>query len=214
MKAIEVHFYETPSRDNSGCPFSLGIMNMTRREAELVRSYAQTLRGQLERDSQSLPAPTAMSWPTLSAGKPARENDDAADAFRYLDVTANSATRIVRDNTYSAELRFDREQYERVERAMREKIEKEAQRAMMLGNEEMIDQKREWFTGDWDVRPKPRKYICDNGHQSNTMTNICQACAGEVALKPNPAYVAPLVPSTKPKNRFSELELPDEPKAE
>jgi hypothetical protein len=43
MKSIETHTYETPLNDNRDCPFSVGIMNLTREEARAIAGYVSQL---------------------------------------------------------------------------------------------------------------------------------------------------------------------------
>jgi hypothetical protein len=44
MKRVEVHEYQTPTRDNPDCAWSLGIMNLTKREAEIIAKFAYEVR--------------------------------------------------------------------------------------------------------------------------------------------------------------------------
>jgi hypothetical protein len=44
MKRVEVHKYNTPTADNRDCPWSLGILNLTEAEADLVAQFARGIR--------------------------------------------------------------------------------------------------------------------------------------------------------------------------
>jgi hypothetical protein len=43
MKKIETYTYETPTADNKDCPFSVGVLNLTREEARSVAGFASQL---------------------------------------------------------------------------------------------------------------------------------------------------------------------------
>jgi hypothetical protein len=39
MPSIETHEYRTPTATNRDCPYSLGVMNLTREEANLIAAF-------------------------------------------------------------------------------------------------------------------------------------------------------------------------------
>jgi hypothetical protein len=44
MKSVEVHKYQTPTMDNADCQWSVGIMNLTQREADVIATFARGIR--------------------------------------------------------------------------------------------------------------------------------------------------------------------------
>jgi hypothetical protein len=44
LPSVEVHLYQTPTAKNRECPFSVGVLNLTREEADLIASFARAVR--------------------------------------------------------------------------------------------------------------------------------------------------------------------------
>ena len=70
MKRIEVHKYRTPTRNNPDCEWSLGIMNLTKAEARMIATFANSVR--------DLPRPTGTTLLTFRCrnGHPLMWPDD------------------------------------------------------------------------------------------------------------------------------------------
>lgn len=44
MKRVECHKYRTPTQDNPDCAWSVGVLNLTEAEADIIRNFAEGIR--------------------------------------------------------------------------------------------------------------------------------------------------------------------------
>jgi len=155
MKRVETRIYRTPTKDNADCPWSIGVLNLTEAEANMVRRYAEGIR--------SVNSPRASGY-TATEMRERRYQSDLEQTVR-----AQAIQRAMVEAAMTA-IKPPDPRDEMGESIYQDALRRDRER-----------KKEWWLTGDWDD---------------------------------GVAYATKTPELDEPRNRFSGLDLDDEPQTE